>query len=94
MAKIISPPKPRAVALPPPPPPPPPSPALAPGPDPVLPPAGPAADAPSVDAAVSAAAGTSLLRRTLGRAGTVLTGWRGILAPGSLAPRRKTLMGG
>ncbi|MBJ7414764.1 MAG: hypothetical protein JHC88_04745 [Niveispirillum sp.] len=35
----------------------------------------------------------SLLRRTTGRAGTVLTGWRGVLAPGALAPARKTLLG-
>lgn len=35
----------------------------------------------------------SLLRRAAGRAGTVLTGWRGVLAPGTLAPARKTLLG-
>lgn len=35
----------------------------------------------------------SLLRRAAGRAGTVLTGWRGVLAPGALAPARKTLLG-
>lgn len=34
-----------------------------------------------------------LLRRGSGRAGTVLTGWRGLLAPGALAPRRKSLLG-
>ena len=35
----------------------------------------------------------NLLRRATGRAGTVLTGWRGILGPGSLAPARKKLLG-
>lgn len=35
----------------------------------------------------------SLLRRAAGRAGTVLTGWRGVLAPGALAPTRKRLLG-
>lgn len=39
------------------------------------------------------AAEQSLLRRATGRAGTVLTGWRGVLAPGALAPARKTLLG-
>jgi len=36
---------------------------------------------------------TSLLRRTSGRAGTIATGWRGILQPGALAPTRKSLLG-
>lgn len=35
----------------------------------------------------------NLLRRATGRAGTVLTGWRGVLAPGTLAPARKKLLG-
>lgn len=39
------------------------------------------------------AAEQNLLRRATGRAGTVLTGWRGVLAPGTLAPARKTLLG-
>lgn len=39
------------------------------------------------------AAEQNLLRRSTGRAGTVLTGWRGVLAPGVLAPARKTLLG-
>lgn len=39
------------------------------------------------------AAEQSLLRRSTGRAGTILTGWRGVLAPGALAPARKTLLG-
>lgn len=36
---------------------------------------------------------TSLLRRASGRAGTIATGWRGILLPGALAPTRKSLLG-
>lgn len=44
-------------------------------------------------APASTAAEQSLLRRSTGRAGTVLTGWRGVLAPGALAPARKTLLG-
>lgn len=36
---------------------------------------------------------TSLLRRAGGRAGTIATGWRGILLPGALAPARKNLLG-
>lgn len=44
-----------------------------------------------VDAVTSAE--QSLLHRTAGRAGTVLTGWRGVLAPGALAPARKKLLG-
>jgi hypothetical protein len=36
---------------------------------------------------------TSLLRRASGRAGTIATGWRGILLPGALAPARKSLLG-
>ncbi|WP_207762399.1 hypothetical protein [Niveispirillum lacus] len=44
-------------------------------------------------AAAPTAGEQSLLRRSAGRAGTVLTGWRGVLAPGALAPTRKTLLG-
>lgn len=52
------------------------------------------APAVTVPAAVTPTAGEqSLLRRATGRAGTVLTGWRGVLAPGALAPARKTLLG-
>ncbi|MGQ3046061.1 MAG: hypothetical protein ACT6Q8_13640 [Niveispirillum sp.] len=50
--------------------------------------------APTVSGATGPTAGEqSLLRRATGRAGTVLTGWRGVLAPGALAPTRKTLLG-
>ncbi|WP_119679686.1 hypothetical protein [Indioceanicola profundi] len=89
MARIISSPKPRATV-----------PALTPPASaaPLVtgsPPAAPAPEASDpVEAAVAQAAERSLLRRSLGRAGTVLTGWRGVLTPGSLAPRRKTLLGG
>ncbi|AUN31814.1 hypothetical protein C0V82_11320 [Niveispirillum cyanobacteriorum] len=84
MARLVSTPKPRAVA--------------------VAAPATPAVTAPTATtpAAVATPANTatgptageqSLLRRATGRAGTVLTGWRGVLAPGALAPARKTLLG-
>jgi hypothetical protein len=39
------------------------------------------------------AAETSLLRRSAGRAGTIATGWRGILLPSGLGPTRKNLLG-
>ena len=35
----------------------------------------------------------NLLRRTRGRLGTILTGFRGILSPASAAPARKSLLG-
>lgn len=35
----------------------------------------------------------NLLRRNRGRSGTILTGFRGILSPNELVPRRKTLLG-
>lgn len=54
-------------------------------------PAQPAAISPT--ASGPTAAEQNLLRRSTGRAGTVLTGWRGVLAPGALAPARKTLLG-
>lgn len=54
----------------------------------------PAAVAPPANSASGPTPGEqSLLRRATGRAGTVLTGWRGVLAPGALAPTRKTLLG-
>jgi hypothetical protein len=48
----------------------------------------------AIDAATQAAAERNLLRRAAGRSGSVLTGWRGILAPGAFAPARKRLLGG
>lgn len=39
------------------------------------------------------AAETSLLRRSAGRAGTIATGWRGLLLPSGLGPARKNLLG-
>lgn len=54
----------------------------------------PAAIVPPTSTVTGTTAGEqSLLRRATGRAGTVLTGWRGVLAPGALAPARKTLLG-
>ncbi|MFV3127613.1 hypothetical protein [Niveispirillum sp. KHB5.9] len=85
LARLVSSPKPRATAA---------APAAA---VPVA--ASVPAAAPASPAAVtspdplSTAGEQSLLRRTAGRAGTVLTGWRGVLAPGTLAPARKTLLG-
>lgn len=84
LARLVSAPKPRAVT--------------------VSAPAMPATTAPAAASPVAVAvpvatsagptAGEqSLLRRATGRAGTVLTGWRGVLAPGALAPARKTLLG-
>lgn len=80
LARLVSAPKPRVVS--------------------VAAPAAPPAPAPATvtTAPIPAASGPtpgeqSLLRRATGRAGTVLTGWRGVLAPGALAPARKTLLG-
>ncbi|MFV3075130.1 hypothetical protein [Niveispirillum fermenti] len=81
MARLVSTPKPRATA----------TPAVAaplPAAPPVLPAAAPAAAIPAATAGEQ-----SLLRRATGRAGTVLTGWQGVLTPGTLAPTRKTLLG-
>jgi hypothetical protein len=83
LARLVSSPKPRAVAA---------TPAVA-TPAPALSPA-PAAAAVATPAASGPTPGEqSLLRRASGRAGTVLTGWRGVLSPGALAPARKTLLG-
>lgn len=95
MARLFSSPKPRAdlratlpTTAPPPtvPLPPPPTPLRVdlPGPDPA---------APSPDQDPALAAERNLLRRAGGRAGTVLTSWRGLLAPGIFAPRRRSLLG-
>ncbi|QJE74554.1 hypothetical protein HHL28_17115 [Aerophototrophica crusticola] len=86
MARLIAPATPRSVA---------PTPAPAPSPGPAaFVPALPPSDTPLGDDPAQPSAGErSLLRRGLGRAGTVLTSWRGVLAPGSLAPRRKSLLG-
>lgn len=85
MSRLLAAPKPRPTAITPAP-----TPAIAPppatGP---LTPAPPAAPAPPDLTAPE----RDLLRRGSGRAGTVLTGWRGLLAPGALAPRRKNLLG-
>lgn len=84
LARLVSAPKPRAVAV------------AAPA---TTPAATPAAASPAAAAVPAATANgptpgeQSLLRRATGRAGTVLTGWRGVLSPGALAPTRKTLLG-
>ncbi len=94
MARIFAPPKPRTVHVQVPseaPPPPTPAAPLAP-PRPLTTPAV-QLDPPPADLDPNRAAERSLLRRSTGRAGTVLTSWRGLLAPGALAPRRKSLLG-
>ncbi|MBP7334927.1 MAG: hypothetical protein KBA48_03770 [Niveispirillum sp.] len=83
MARLVSSPKPRPTVV-----------AASPAPAATLSLANPApAVATGPAAPASTAAEQSLLRRSTGRAGTVLTGWRGVLAPGALAPARKTLLG-
>lgn len=94
MARILAPPKPRTVYVQvpsEPPPAPDPAPPLAP-PRPLT---APATDLepPPADLDPGRASERSLLRRATGRSGTVLTSWRGLLAPGAFAPRRKSLLG-
>lgn len=88
MARLISSPKPRRAALPATPPPAPPVPAAPAAPTPVAVPTSTGA-APDPDAEAE----RSLLRRSAGRAGTVLTSWRGVLTPGAYAPVRRRLLG-
>lgn len=88
MARLISSPKPRTAALPAKPPLAPAVPAAPVAPVPVAVPAS-AVPAPDPDAEAE----RSLLRRSAGRAGTVLTSWRGVLTPGAYAPVRRRLLG-
>ncbi|ACJ00680.1 hypothetical protein [Rhodospirillum centenum] len=90
MARLISSPKPRRAPLPATPPPAPPAPAAPAAPAPVAVP-GTTAASPSPDPDVEAE--RSLLHRSAGRAGTVLTSWRGVLTPGAYAPVRRRLLG-
>lgn len=86
MARLVSAPKPRAADAPPP--------VTLPAPPAPLLPASTASQPDMAGQEATLTAGErSLLRRTSGRAGTVLTGWRGILTPGALAPARKSLLG-
>ncbi|MFY8095566.1 MAG: hypothetical protein ACOVN0_18965 [Niveispirillum sp.] len=83
LARLVSSPKPRGTVV-----------AASPAPLVTAPAASPAPPAVAGPAAPSpTAAEQNLLRRATGRAGTVLTGWRGVLAPGALTPARKTLLG-
>ena len=86
MARLVSAPKPRAADAPP-------AVPLPAPPTPLLPSATATAEAAAEEGVALTAGERSLLRRAGGRAGTVLTGWRGILAPGTLAPTRKSLLG-
>ncbi|MFC7334731.1 hypothetical protein [Rhodocista pekingensis] len=90
MARLISSPKPRRAALPATPPPAPPVPAAPAAPTPVAP-TGTTSTGAAPDP--DAEAERSLLRRSAGRAGTVLTSWRGVLTPGAYAPVRRRLLG-
>lgn len=94
MARIFAPPKPRTAHVQiPSAPPPAPEPAAPPAPPrPLSAPAAPVDPLPP-DQDPATAGERSLLRRAAGRAGTVLTSWRGLLAPGAFAPRRKNLLG-
>lgn len=82
MARLVSTPKPRATGI---------TPVTAP--PPAATPALAAITAPAPAIPSVTAGEQSLLRRATGRAGTVLTGWQGVLTPGTLAPARKTLLG-
>ncbi len=88
MARLVSAPKPRAADAPP-------AVPLPAPPTPLLPSATATAEAAAAveEGAALTVGERSLLRRAGGRAGTVLTGWRGILTPGALAPSRKSLLG-
>lgn len=86
MARLVSTPKPRAADAPPP--------VTLPAPPSPLLPVAAATETGTAGQEASLTAGErSLLRRASGRAGTVLTGWRGVLTPGALAPSRKSLLG-